>query len=118
MRLAPLKHLRGYMAEMLAILYLTLKLYKIKKWRYRNKFGEIDIIAQKGRTIIFIEVKYRRYNMQDWPALSDYQLQRIINSAGIYLQNAGLNGKLDQRFDLLLIKPWKLKPIHYQNITL
>ena len=34
--------------------------YKVIEQNYRNRYGEIDIIAENNDYIIFIEVKYRR----------------------------------------------------------
>ena len=40
------------------------KKLKIIEQNYRNKIGEIDIIAMDGhKTVIFVEVKYRRTAM-------------------------------------------------------
>ncbi len=52
-------HLYGLRAETLAALFLRAKLYRILAQRYRVQGGEIDIIAQRGDTIAFVEVKAR-----------------------------------------------------------
>jgi len=50
---------KGRLAEKWAALFLQLKGYKILKRRYQNPLGEIDLVLQKGRSIIFCEVKAR-----------------------------------------------------------
>ncbi len=50
----------GAWGEKTAQKYLKKKGYKIKTANYRSKFGEIDIIAEKGSTIAFVEVKLRK----------------------------------------------------------
>jgi putative endonuclease len=49
----------GAGAEWRAIALLTLKGYRILARRYGGKGGEIDLIARRGRTVIFVEVKHR-----------------------------------------------------------
>lgn len=54
------KQIIGRMGEELAKNYLINKGYKIIDRNYREKWGEIDIIAQKNKTTFFIEVKTMR----------------------------------------------------------
>lgn len=54
----------GRQAETAAIEYLRLAGYKILERNWRTRYCEIDIIAQKGKTIHFVEVKYRRRDTQ------------------------------------------------------
>lgn len=95
----------GIVAEYIVILYLTFKFYKIIHSRYRSKAGEIDIIAQKGRLIIFIEVKARKNKRGIFEVLSKSQQQRIIRSSELFMaQNRKFTG-YDMRFDLIVITP-------------
>jgi Holliday junction resolvase-like predicted endonuclease len=50
---------QGQLAEKFAADYLTKLGFKIIKRNWRNKFCEIDIVAQRGDRIHFVEVKYR-----------------------------------------------------------
>ena len=50
---------KGKFAEFWVALILQFKGYKILKKRYRNYFGEIDIIAKKSNIIIAVEVWIR-----------------------------------------------------------
>ena len=50
----------GVIAEALAMLFLRFKFYQIIARRFRSPFGEIDIVAKKGKQIIFVEIKARR----------------------------------------------------------
>ncbi len=52
--------LRGRVAEFAAAALLVLKGYRILAVRTRGPFGEIDLIATRGRRIAFVEVKQRR----------------------------------------------------------
>lgn len=50
----------GNFAEETAIKFLKKKKYKIIEKKYKNKLGEIDIIAKDKDIYVFIEVKYRK----------------------------------------------------------
>jgi putative endonuclease len=49
----------GSYGESLAKRYLETQGYRILEKNFRNKLGEIDLIAQDGKTICFVEVKTR-----------------------------------------------------------
>lgn len=50
----------GLLSESLAAFYLRLKGYQILRHRYKSPFGEIDLIARRKKTLVAVEVKYRR----------------------------------------------------------
>ena len=54
------KKLLGDFGEDAACAYLKRHLYKIEARNYSCRMGEVDIIARKGRYIVFAEVKLRR----------------------------------------------------------
>lgn len=49
----------GVKGENLAVRYLKKRGYRIIERNYRIKLGEIDIIAEQGDNLVFIEVKTR-----------------------------------------------------------
>ena len=51
--------IEGEKGEILARQYLKKNNYKILQTNYKNKIGEIDIIAEKNGKICFVEVKER-----------------------------------------------------------
>ncbi len=51
--------LSGRNAEEAAAKYLKQQGYKVIEQNWRTRWCEIDIVAQKGETIYFVEVKYR-----------------------------------------------------------
>ena len=55
----------GDYGEAIARRYLRRRLYRILETNYKTKHGEIDIIAKKGRYIVFCEVKTRRAEHTD-----------------------------------------------------
>ena len=50
---------RGRLAEIAAALVLTLKGYRILARRFRCPVGEVDLIARRFGTVVFVEVKAR-----------------------------------------------------------
>ncbi|MCC8090278.1 MAG: YraN family protein [Oscillospiraceae bacterium] len=54
------KKLLGRWGEEQAAAFLKRKKYKITGLNYRCRFGEIDIIAENARYVVFVEVKLRR----------------------------------------------------------
>jgi len=106
-------YLYGIKQEKIAEIFLKIKGYKIIANRYKNPFGEIDIIARKGKTLVFVEVKARKNNELIETILRTKQVQRIKNSAEIFLANNDFS-ECDIRFDLILFSKTKI-PIHYKN---
>ncbi len=54
------KHSLGQFGEEQAARYLRRRFYSILERNYRCRFGEIDLIAKRGGTLAFVEVKLRR----------------------------------------------------------
>lgn len=92
----------GLRAEFFACLILRLKNYRIIARRYKTPLGEVDIIAARGDTLIFVEVKART-QMQSFELLSSAQQKRIINAAKYFVSSNKINTKIC-RFDLIIIK--------------
>ncbi len=55
------KHEIGNLGERRAVRYLRLRGYRIKARNWRAGHGELDIIAETLRDIVFVEVKTRTY---------------------------------------------------------
>lgn len=53
------KNIYGKTSEIIAADYLKKKGYKILATNYKNKIGEIDVIAKDKKTLVFVEVKAR-----------------------------------------------------------
>jgi putative endonuclease len=59
-QLAAFRQSIGILGEDLAVRELQRRGYAILARRYRTRFGEIDIVAQHGDVVVFVEVKARR----------------------------------------------------------
>jgi putative endonuclease len=92
----------GMWGEAKARSFLFQKGYKILAAHYRLKIGEIDIIAQDGETIVFVEVKTRRNDDYGTPAEAvNFRKQRKIKMTALgYLQRLSLQDK-PVRFDVI-----------------
>ena len=98
----------GYVAEFLARCLLRLKGYRILAKNYvtgrGTNAGELDIVALKGNTVIFIEVKKRRDLEEAAYAISENQKQRISRGAEAFLKHYLKYQNNDIRFDAILVK--------------
>lgn len=100
----------GRRSEWLSAWYLRLKGYRILARNLRHPVGELDIIARRGRLLVFVEVKARA-GAADPAAITPRQRQRIQRAAEAFLsRNPALAG-LDCRFDALLLARGRL-PVH------
>jgi len=94
---------RGEAAETLACEYLRSQGLVVTARNYRCRFGEIDIVAREGRTLVFIEVRRRRTEAFGGAASSITRGKRLrlLTAARHYL--ARFNAAPPCRFDALLI---------------
>ncbi len=95
----------GLYAETFAVLYLRCKLYKILARRYKTSHGEIDIIAQRGKHVVFIEVKARKKKHDLHDVLSTRQQFRIANAANDFIAKHKKIRDHNLRFDLIIVAP-------------
>ena len=94
----------GKQGEELACRELRRRGYAVLARRYRTRFGEIDIVCEDDRTIVFVEVKARRSKKygEAIEALSFSKRRRIGAMALDYL---AWTGRVNDpcRFDVVAI---------------
>lgn len=97
--------IRGFFGQDAAEKELKKQGYSIIERNFRCRHGEIDIIAEHGTYIVFIEVKTRSSRSFGTPACSiDSRKKRhIIMSAKQYLSMRGISDR-DVRFDVASIE--------------
>jgi len=94
----------GEKSENLAAWYLKQNGYKIIEQNYRNRMGEIDIIAQDGKTIVFVEVKSRRSVRYGSPKFAvTPKKQRTISRVALYYLKTTNQTGAKARFDVVAI---------------
>jgi putative endonuclease len=103
----------GLSAESRAAAYLVAKGYRIVARRWRSPVGEIDIVARRRRTLIFVEVKARERLDDAAEAVIVRQQRRIIAAAEAWLATYPDDINYDLRFDVMLVAPRSL-PRHIQ----
>ncbi len=101
----------GRLGEFLAAASLRLRGFRIIARDWRCKAGEIDLIARRGRLLVFVEVKRRGAEGRAAEAVGLRQRQRISRAAAFFLAQRGDLAGLEARFDAILIVPWRL-PSH------
>ena len=95
----------GKAGEELATKYLRKRKYKIIKRNYRCPYGEIDIIALDGKSLVFIEVKTRSSTTFGPPQLAvDRKKQiQISRVATDFIKRKKIT-QMDMRFDVVSVQ--------------
>ena len=95
----------GVTAEKQAAVYLRQQGLKMITCNYNMPGGEIDIIAREDKTLVFVEVRFRRSARFGTPqeTINRQKQQRIIRAASHYLQENRLWDKIACRFDTICI---------------
>jgi putative endonuclease len=101
----------GQKAESIAVRQLKKAGYKIITRNYRNRIGEIDIVARDGKTLVFVEVKARKTLRYGHPkhALTRAKQRRVSMVALEYLKSTG-QSSAKARFDVVAISAPALEP--------
>ena len=95
---------KGSEGEEIAVRFLKANGYRILDRNYRTKYGEIDIVAQKKKCIVFVEVKTRLSNEFGSPAeaVDERKLFRIASVANQYIQKERLDD-FSFRFEIVSV---------------
>ena len=110
--------MKGKKGEDRAVRYLKRKGYRILERNYRFKHWEIDIIAQKGDTIVFVEVKSRK-NEEFAPveeAITPEKIKRVVRASQAYLLSKGLYNRRKIRYDVILMVDERKEILHYEGV--
>jgi len=105
---------RGRRAETIAAWWLRLQGWRIVGARVRTPVGEVDLIARRGRTVAFVEVKTRRDEEGLATAIDQWRLSRVARAVEALMPRYAGNGE-DVRIDVILIAPGRL-PRHLKNV--
>ena len=95
----------GELGEGLAARRLESEGYRVLERRSRTPHGEIDLVCERGGTLVFAEVRTRRPSGFGSPeeSITREKAARMIASAQHYIQDAGVEYH-DWRIDLVAIE--------------
>lgn len=105
---------QGRRGETIAAWFLRLHGWSIVGTRIKTPRGEIDLIARRGKTVAFIEVKARTKRIDLATAIDGYRLRRVAAAAEILLPKYG-KGTENMQIDVILVAPWRW-PHHLRNV--
>jgi len=103
----------GLTAEVKAAALLLAKGYRIVARRWRSPVGEIDLVARRGRALVFVEVKARGRFDDAAESVTPRQRRRIVAGANAWLAKHPDDVTRDIRFDVVLVAPRRW-PQHIQ----
>ena len=98
---AQSSYYKGLWAEAKAAGQLRLKGYKILAKRYKTSFGEIDLIAQKAKQIVFVEVKIRARREDALYAITPRNRRRVEQAALDFIAHNPSFSDYEMRFDVI-----------------
>lgn len=92
----------GHYCEQLAAEYFIKEGYIIRERNWKLGNYEIDLILEKDRTIVFVEVKARKEGTQDpISAVNKTKMKRLYIAADVYLRRFKI--LYQYRFDIMAI---------------
>lgn len=108
----------GSSGEKQASEFLQKQGFKILAKNFRTRFGEIDIVALEGDTLVFIEVKSRNSRIFGLPeeAVGFRKLQHLLKAASYYRSNHK-NLPESERIDVVAIEPASNRIELIRNVT-
>lgn len=101
------KRARGDLGERAAVGYLRRRFYRVLDRNYRAGGAEIDIVAKRGKTLAFVEVKTRRLEpgtetrlTRPAAAVTREKQEHILRAARLWLSHRP-SADLSVRFDVI-----------------
>ena len=104
---------RGRTGETIAAWWLRLHGWRILAMRVKTFVGEVDLVARRGRTVVFCEVKTRATQAELDIAIDRRRLARVAAAANLLAARYARHGE-DIRIDVILLSPWHW-PRHLPN---
>jgi putative endonuclease len=99
---------------MLAAWFLRLKGYRIVAQRVKTPVGEIDLVARRFGTTVFVEVKARRAGVSEEAAWGAVNARRISRAADSYIARHPELAATPLRYDVIFLAP-RQWPRHVVN---
>lgn len=108
------KQILGAIGEDAACVYLERKGFKVIDRNYLEKWGELDIVVQKGAKIHFVEVKSVSRPFENVPHetqegyrpednMHPWKLQRLARTIQLYLLDKNVSDDMEWQFDVATV---------------
>jgi len=97
------RHILGKSGESLAEEFLRSKGYEIVERNFKTRFGEIDLVAKDGDTLVFLEVRTKKNAVFGHPfdTVNLKKQRKIINMAKMFLVVKDIPASTVCRFDVI-----------------
>ncbi len=107
---------KGRIGEREAASYLRERGYRIVDRNVRMRMGEIDLVARRGSSVVFVEVKaWSSFGASDLAAVVNGRKRlRIARTAAAFLARNPSLQRLRPRFDVLLLRAGQ-PPLHLES---
>lgn len=94
---------KGQKGEDRASAFLKSRGFSLLERNFRSPMGEIDIIALKDDTLVFVEVRTRHSLSKGTPAqsITIYKKRRIVKTAQFYIKCNMQYSQMSMRFDFI-----------------
>ncbi|MDQ1154839.1 YraN family protein [Brevundimonas sp. SORGH_AS_0993] len=106
---------RGHAAEWIAAALLMAKGYRILGFRLKDRAGEIDLLARRGRVLAVVEVKRRMTLDAARLALKPAQYDRLVAAGQAIRRKRPALQALDLRIDMVALAPGRF-PRHLRGV--
>lgn len=85
---------------------------------FYSRFGEIDLIFKDERTLVFVEVRYRKNSRygSTFETIDRHKQSKIIKTAEYYLHKNRITESINCRFDVIGIEPMGKKTMKTQSM--
>jgi len=85
----------GAQAEAAVVRYLKANGFTIRDQNWKNRWGEIDIVAEKNSIMHFVEVKYRQSDEQGsgFDYITPTKLRQMGFAANMWVESNGWTGE-------------------------
>ena len=98
----------GAMGEKMAKKFLMKQKFNILSLNYRKKWGEIDIVAKKDKTIHFVEVKTVSYETQENGYMPEenvhpWKIKRLHRAIETYLMENNVAHETEWQIDVIAV---------------
>jgi putative endonuclease len=109
------RYRRGRLSEWVAVAAMLARGYRVLGRRVRTPYGEIDLIAVRGRRLAFVEVKRRPTRLDAQAAVTPRQAGRIARAAEFWISRTPAYREHERGLDAMLVVPGRL-PVYLPDV--